>query len=66
MRRLISRGISSCDVCNKTKASLRAWRTITMDFITKLPKSVDPTTGKEYDSILVVVDKLTKWSYFIQ
>ena len=31
-----------------------------MDFITKLPK-----TAKQHDSIMVVVDKLTKVSHFI-
>ena len=31
-----------------------------MDFITKLPK-----TNKEHDSIMVVVDKLTKATHFI-
>jgi transposase InsO family protein len=36
-----------------------------MDFITKLPLSKDPATGVKYDSILTVVDRLTKWSYFI-
>jgi len=36
-----------------------------MDFITKLPLSTDPATGVKYDSILTVVDRLTKWSYFI-
>jgi hypothetical protein len=36
-----------------------AWQLITMDFIEALPKS----EGK--DTILVVVDKLTKYSHFI-
>ena len=31
-----------------------------MDFITKLPR-----TNKQYDSIMVVVDKLTKAAHFI-
>ena len=31
----------------------------------KLPKSKDLITGQEYDSILVIVDKATKWGYFI-
>ncbi|KAL2104492.1 hypothetical protein VUR80DRAFT_344 [Thermomyces stellatus] len=43
----------------------RPWESITIDFIVKLPKSKDPSTGVEYDSILVVVDRLTKYSYFI-
>ena len=35
-----------------------------MDFITKLPASKDSATGVIYDSILTVVDRLTKWAYF--
>jgi hypothetical protein len=33
---------------------------VTMDFISKLPR-----TNKQHDSIMVVVDKLTKSSHFI-
>ncbi|WPJ61332.1 hypothetical protein SMAC4_13444 [Sordaria macrospora] len=36
-----------------------------MDFITKLPVSRDPATDIEYDSILVVVDRFTKFAYFL-
>ena len=36
-----------------------------MDFITKLPKSGNPTTKESYDSIMVIVDKLTKYSILI-
>ena len=36
-----------------------------MDFITKLPGSVDEPTGNRYDSIFVVIDRLTKYTYFI-
>jgi hypothetical protein len=36
-----------------------------MDFIVKLPKSKDPVTGIEYDSILTVVERITKYGYFI-
>jgi len=36
-----------------------------MDFITKLPKSTNPATGERYDSILVMIDKLTKYSHII-
>ena len=35
------------------------------DFIVKLPKLKDPITGQEYDSIFIIVDKFTKWGYFI-
>ena len=31
----------------------------------KLPKSKDPITGQEYNSIFIIVDKFTKWGYFI-
>src|SRR6266704_1639323 len=43
----------------------RLWEIILWDFIIKLLKSKDPVTGQEYNNILVVVDKLTKWGYFI-
>jgi hypothetical protein len=36
------------------------WEIVTMDFITKLPR-----TNKQHDSIMVVVDKLTKAAHFI-
>lgn len=36
-----------------------------MDFITKLPISVETSTAKTYDSIFVVVDKLTKYTHFL-
>ena len=36
-----------------------------MDFITKLPPSKDSATNVEYDSILTMVDRLTKWTYFL-
>jgi hypothetical protein len=35
-----------------------------MDFITKLPLSKDIVIGTKYNSILTIVDRLTKWSYF--
>ena len=31
----------------------------------KLPKSKDPITGQKYNSIFIIVDKFTKWGYFI-
>ena len=36
-----------------------------MDFIIKFPKSEDLTISIKYNSILVVVDKLTKYVYLI-
>ena len=35
------------------------------DFIVKLPKLKDPITEQEYDSIFIIIDKFTKWGYFI-
>ena len=31
----------------------------------KLPKLKDPITKQEYNSIFIIVDKFTKWGYFI-
>ena len=36
-----------------------------MNFITKFLKLVEPTTKIKYDSIIIVVDKLIKYIYFI-
>jgi len=36
-----------------------------MDFITKLPLLIDPIIENDYDSILVIVDRLTKYSHLI-
>ena len=36
-----------------------------MDFITKLPLLKEPLTGIFYDSIIVIVNQLTKFLYYI-
>ena len=36
-----------------------------MDFITKLPTSKNPAWGVKFDSILTIVDRLTKYTMFI-
>jgi hypothetical protein len=36
-----------------------------MDFITKLPLSEEPSTGIFYDSILVIIERLTKFSIYL-
>jgi hypothetical protein len=38
---------------------------IVLDFVVKLLLSRDPITGIEYDSILVIIDRLTKYIYII-
>ena len=73
IREDIKRFIKNWDTCQKTKvvrhaaygllqsneAPDRPWKSITMDFITDLPKA------EGYDTILVVIDRLTKMSHFI-
>ena len=36
-----------------------------MDFIVKLLKSKEPIIGALYNSILVIIDKLIKYAYYI-
>jgi hypothetical protein len=38
----------------------RKWEVVTIDFVTKFPKK-----ERQHDSIMVVVDKLTKVSHFV-
>ena len=66
--------VRTCDQCQrnkppggKTRGLLQPlpvptdrWEEVSMDFITGLPR-----TKAGYDAILVVVDRLTKWGYFI-
>ena len=66
--------VRSCDLCQrnkpvigKTRGLLRPlpvpedrWAEVSLDFITGLPRS-----DKGYDAILVVVDRWSKWAYFI-
>jgi hypothetical protein len=66
--------IAKCLECQKVKAEHRylacllqpllilewKWEVVTMYFITKLPR-----TNKQHDSIMVVVDKLTKATHFV-
>jgi hypothetical protein len=74
MKKEIVEYITRCMECQKVKAEHRhptgllqplpipewKWEVVTMDFITGLPR-----TGKQHDSIMVVVDKLTKVAHFI-
>ena len=79
LRRTVQRIISQCDLCIRSKASRHApyghlqalpaperpWRSISLDFITDLPQSEEPVTKVKYDSILVIVDRLTKYAYYL-
>ena len=42
-----------------------AWDTIIIDFVVELLKSEDLVTKVKYNSILVVVNKLTKYTHLI-
>jgi len=71
--REMKRYVEGCDVCQRNKNRIQApvgklmpnsipekpWSHISADFITKLP------LAQGYDSILVVVDRLTKMAHFI-
>jgi hypothetical protein len=41
------------------------WTLIVLDFVIKLLLSQDPITRIEYDSILVIINRLTKYIYII-
>ena len=43
----------------------RAWRSITINWIIKLPPFREPITEVIYNSILIVIDLLMKYTYFI-
>jgi hypothetical protein len=74
MKRSIAEYVAICDTCQRVKAEHQRpagllqplkilewkWEEITMDFIVGLPR-----TQKGYNSIWVVVDRLTKVAHFI-
>ena len=74
MKREVANYVSECDICKRVKASyLRPagplqplsipswkWEDISMDLIVGFPK-----TSKGYDSIWVIVDRLTKSAHFL-
>jgi hypothetical protein len=42
-----------------------AWKSIALDFIVKLPLLKEVFTGVSYDLILIVINRLIKYAYFI-
>ncbi|GAM88161.1 hypothetical protein ANO11243_061920 [Dothideomycetidae sp. 11243] len=79
LRNDVKKYLQECDTCHKSKHSrhkpygllqalkppTQPWESVTMDFIGPLPLSEEPLTGIKYDSILVLVDRLTKYCYFV-
>lgn len=79
MRKDVQRYVDNCDICKKAKHGRHkpygllqspevpntTWESIAMDFIVKLPKSKDPLTGTEYDSIFVIIDRLSGYGHFV-
>lgn len=79
MRTQVATYIKRCTSCQQNKSSRHAkygnlqfsappvesWEEVTMDFITKLPPSQELHSGVIYDSILVMVDRLTKYTHFV-
>ncbi|EUC53577.1 Transposon Tf2-1 polyprotein, putative [Rhizoctonia solani AG-3 Rhs1AP] len=73
MRRFVRAYVTGCDLCARTKAERhrpygllrplevpsRPWKSISMDFIVKLPSS------HGCDTIWVVVDRFTKMAHFV-
>jgi hypothetical protein len=71
--------IRKCDPCNRNKAARYklyglltssealkgAWKCVALDFIIKLPPSVKSIIKVVFDLILVVINRLTKYEYFI-
>jgi len=79
LRKTVQKVVSQYNLCIRSKAARhtpygylqpleapkRPWQSISLDFITDLPESEEPLTKVKYDSILVIVDRLTKYAYFL-
>ena len=77
LRRDVEAYVRGCDVCLTSKAvryklyrdllslpvPTHQWKDLSMDFVTGLPLSAD-WKGDSYDSILVIVDRLTKMMHY--
>ena len=73
LRKFVQQYVKSCDICSRAKpvhhkpygcllplpVPTRSWQSISMDFIVDLPLS------NGFDSVLVVVDRLSKMAHFI-
>jgi hypothetical protein len=74
MRDHIKKYVDTCDSCQRNKSSNqkpggllqplpipeRNWESVSLDLITDLP-----TTARDHDSVIVIVDRLSKMAHFI-
>ena len=79
IRKQIDETIRKCDICVRIKhnrhkfyellksssTSNRAWKNIALNFIIKLSKFKERITEAIYDFILIIVDRLIKYNYFL-
>ena len=77
LRHNVEAYVKGCDICLASKAvchkpygdlqllpiPTHRWKNLSMDFVTGLPVSID-WKGDSYDSILVIVDRLTKMVHY--
>jgi hypothetical protein len=75
MHQTVKNVVSNCDTCIRNKSKRQKpygqmitvpipqtpWESISWDFIGPLPSSKDPTTKVSYDSILIIMERLTKY-----
>ena len=75
LKQWVEEVVKGCDTCIRNKASRQApyglmkskeigekpWETISWDFIGPLPWSEDPVTKVLYDSILIIMEPVTKY-----
>ena len=79
IRKQIEDTVRKCDICVKTKhnqhkfykllkslsTSNRAWKNIILNFIIKLSKFKKKITKAIYNFILIIVNRLIKYNYFL-
>jgi hypothetical protein len=79
MTKKVRNYVRTCDTCRKTKPSRhkpygelnpleppeQIGEQVTCDWITDLPPSTDHSTGVTYNQILTIVERLTKFTWFI-
>ena len=79
MRKYIKKRISECAECNRNKTlkyvfyeqfklfkiSTESWKSIAFNFVIKLLLFKKLLIRIEYDNILIIICKLTKYKYFI-